>query len=185
MTISDIISSIIKAEGSAYTDHPSDKGGPTKFGITQTTLANYRQKPVSANEVASLTEAEARKIYYARFILEPGFDRVLPLTERLAVELADAGVMSGPSRPILWLQKALNALNKQATLYPDIAEDGDLGDQTYAALSRYLKARGKAGETVLLKALNCLQGEFLIDISRTRQANEDFVFGWLANRVEV
>lgn len=36
----------------------------------------------------------------------------------------------------------------------------------------------------MLRAANCLQGAFYIDISRSRQANEDFTFGWFANRID-
>jgi hypothetical protein len=35
----------------------------------------------------------------------------------------------------------------------------------------------------MLKALNCLQGERYIRIAEGRAASEDFVFGWLANRI--
>lgn len=38
-TIDDIISDIIRAEGTAYTNDPRDSGGPTKYGITQAALA--------------------------------------------------------------------------------------------------------------------------------------------------
>jgi lysozyme family protein len=65
----------------------------------------------------------------------------------------------------------------------DIKEDGDIGPGTVAALKAYLGRRGKQGEQVLLKALNCLQGARYIELARGRSANEAFLFGWLANRV--
>lgn len=184
-TVTDIITEVIAKEGSRYTNHPSDRGGPTKYGITQATLSRFRRQPVSAEQVAALTEKEARQVYYQMFVSDPGFEQVLRLDESIAAELVDSGVMSGPARPTAWLQRALNALNQSGTLYPDIAEDARIGPQTLSALAAYLKARGKSGRVVLLRALNCLQGAFLLEISRTRPANEDFTFGWILQRVEL
>ena len=43
MTDSEIISAILVREGGGrYTDVPADRGGPTKYGITQAALAEYR-----------------------------------------------------------------------------------------------------------------------------------------------
>lgn len=55
--------------------------------------------------------------------------------------------------------------------------------RTLAALRAYLAKRGTEGETVLLKALNCLQGERYIDIAERRPKDEEFVYGWLRARV--
>ena len=52
-----------------------------------------------------------------------------------------------------------------------------------AALRAFLGRRGDAGERVLLKALNCLQGARYIDLAQRRSANESFLYGWIANRV--
>ena len=75
-------------------------------------------------------------------------------------------------------------LNKRATLYPDIAVDGALGPKTISTFQNYLETRGVQASIVMHRALNCLQGEYMIGISEKRQANEDFTFGWLANRVD-
>jgi hypothetical protein len=58
-----------------------------------------------------------------------------------------------------------------------------MGALTIFALGQYLAKRGKAGETVLLRALNCLQGASYIDLAERRKKDETFLFGWLANRV--
>ena len=31
--IEEMIDDILKREGSAYTDHPKDRGGPTRYGV--------------------------------------------------------------------------------------------------------------------------------------------------------
>ena len=66
----------------------------------------------------------------------------------------------------------------------DTAVDGVLGPKTISTFQNYLKTRGAQASIVMHRALNCLQGEYMIAISENRQANEDFTFGWLVNRVD-
>ena len=40
-----------------------------------------------------------------------------------------------------------------------------------------------SGETVLLRALEALQGERYLRLAERRPANEAFLYGWLANRI--
>lgn len=181
--IDDLISDVIRVEGSKYTNDPKDSGGPTKYGITQATLARYRKRPVSASEVAALTEPEARAAYRMLFVDEPGYGPVMAISEAIAAELVDTGVNTGPSRAITWLQQSLNVLNRNGRDFADITEDGKFGPGTLAALKAYLAKRGKEGETVLLRALNSLQGAFYINLARTRAKDEEFVYGWLRTRV--
>jgi lysozyme family protein len=68
--------------------------------------------------------------------------------------------------------------------YPDLVPDGRIGERTLAALDMFLASRGKAGgETVLLRALEALQGERYLRLAERRPANEAFLYGWLANRI--
>ena len=82
-----------------------------------------------------------------------------------------------------FLQRALNALNRNGTDYPDLAVDGAIGTSTLAALASFLDHRGPAGEAVLIKAVEALQGERYLDLAERRPANEAFLYGWLANRI--
>ena len=55
---------------------------------------------------------------------------------------------------------------------------------TLAALDSFLEVRGAShGETVLLRALEALQGERYLRLAEKRPGNEAFLYGWLANRV--
>ena len=79
---------------------------------------------------------------------------------------------------------ALTALNRGGKDYPDLTPDGRIGERTLAALDAYLASRGKrGGETVLLRALEALQGERYLRLAERRPANEAFLYGWLANRI--
>lgn len=181
--IDDLISDVIKVEGSKYTNDPKDSGGPTKYGITQAALSSYRGRAVSASEVAALTEQEARAVYRSRYVDQPGYGPILALSDAITAEVVDAGVNVGPARATTWLQQSLNVLNRNGRDFADIAEDGKCGPGTVAALKTYLGKRGKEGETVLLRALNSLQGAFYINLARTRPKDEEFVYGWLRTRV--
>lgn len=181
--IDQIIDGVLRRESAEYTNHPSDRGGPTKYGITQATLAKERGVLVTPRDVELLTEAEARAIYFRSYVTAPGFEAVVAVSLPIAEELVDAGVLSGPGRVAMWLQVALNALNRQGVDYPDIREDGKVGQETIDALTMYLRKRAKDGVTVLLRALNAQQGAFFLSTARSRPADEDFVFGWLLNRV--
>lgn len=173
-----IIEEIIRREG-GYTDHPDDVGGPTKYGISLAVARLHGWQ----GEMRDLPLDLARRIYLDQFFHRPGFDQIFGLTPAIATELTDTAVNMGPPVAIGFLQRSLNALNNQAHLFPDLKKDGFLGNVTLAALRKFLAARGLEGENVLLKALNCLQGEHYIALAETREQNESFVYGWLKERV--
>ncbi len=183
LTVEGIISEILRKEGSIYTNNPDDSGGPTRYGITLATLARYRGRATTAAEVMRLTETEAREIYHQRYVMEPGFGPILDLSQGICAELVDTAVNAGAARAAEFLQRSLNGLNRQGKDYPDIRVDGQCGPGTLAALRAYLARRGREGETVLLRALNCLQGEFYIGLAERRPKDETFLYGWLKERV--
>ncbi len=180
--IQKIINDVIVREG-GFVNHPSDRGGPSKYGITKSTLAAWRASPVSTEDVRNLTRDEAYEIYFRRYVVDPGFFEIASINSEIAAELVDAGVLSGPKRPIEWLQTALNKFNRAGRLYPDIAVDGVLGPVTIGALRSYLAARGGMGPLVMVRALDSLQGAFFVQIAKAREANQDFIFGWFSHRI--
>lgn len=183
MTPDTIIDGILRAEGSAYTNDPADSGGPTKYGITQATLSAFRGYAVTPDDVAELTEAEARQIYFKRYWLEPRINLLGAHSMKVAAEVMDTGVNAGPSVAVSMLQRALNAFNDRGQLYADLVVDGKAGPATAAALAAFLRRRGVSGEDVLHAALNCLQGAFYTDLVERREKDERFYFGWLRERV--
>ncbi len=99
-------------------------------------------------------------------------------------ELFDSGVNMGPAVAVTFLQRALSALNRHGKDYADLVPDGLIGPGTLQALDVFMTIRGKdAAETVLLRALDALQGERYIRLAERRPANEAFLYGWLANRI--
>jgi len=178
--IEDMIDATIGKEG-GYSNNPADRGGETMWGITKWVA---RQNGY-LGKMSAMPRSVAEQIYRSEYVMKPGFDVVAVTYPKVGAELFDSGVNLGQRWPCLWLQMALNAFNNQGKLYPDIDEDGDIGPATIRSLQSYAAERGPAGEAVLLKALNCLQGARYIDLARGRSANETFIYGWIDKRVEL
>jgi len=177
--VEQLIDAAIEREG-GYVDHPADKGGPTCFGITEAVARAHG----FAGPMRQLPREEAARIYTRLFWLRPRFDEIARRSARIASELFDTGVNMGPAVSATFLQRALTALNRNAGDYPDLVPDGRIGGRTLDALDAFLKLRGtSSGETVLLRALEALQGERYLRLAERRPANEAFLYGWLANRM--
>lgn len=178
MTVEKLIDDLIDREG-GYVDHPADRGGPTRFGITEQVARAFGWK----GPMRDLPESIAFDIYRRRYWLEPRLDEIAAVFPRIADEMFDTAVNMGPGVSIQFVQRALNALNRGASDWPDIAVDGRIGPMTLQALRRYKAVRGDRAEAVLLKALDALQGERYLRLVETRPANEAFLFGWLDKRI--
>lgn len=117
--IDEILNEVIKAEGRKFTNHPDDRGGPTKFGVTLKAYQDYVDPEAAERTIRNLTEAEARAFYRRWYVELPRFDKVHPLVMPL---LVDCGVNHGSQRAAKWFQKAVGA-----------EEDGIIGPKTLAA----------------------------------------------------
>lgn len=107
-----------------YVNVKTDRGGPTKYGITHTTLAAHRGvNTVTADQVKALTLAEAEAIYRKSYWTQSGGD-VLPVG--LDYAAFDFGVNSGPARAVRVLQQTVG-----------VAADGIIGPRTLAAVNSY------------------------------------------------
>jgi lysozyme family protein len=178
MSIDQIIEDVLRAEG-GYVNDPKDAGGETNWGIT---IATARAAGYSG-AMRDLPRETAKGIYRRRYVEAPGFGAIIGMSPAIAAELVDTGVNMGPAVAARFLQRTLNALNRNGRDWPDIAVDGIVGPGTHRALKQALAARGADGERVILRALNALQGARYIELAEGRQANERFVFGWLDKRV--
>lgn len=123
--IEDLISRVIEREG-GYVNHPSDRGGPTKYGITQDTLASWRTRFVMPAEVEAMTEDEARTIYRARY-----FRGLEKITDPKTLEfLFDYSVHSGSGRAVKGVLivlggKKLDEVDHAALFWPLVCERFD------------------------------------------------------------
>lgn len=123
-----------------YSNVKTDRGGPTKYGITHTTLAAHRGvKAVSADQVKALTRQEAEEIYRRSYWAQSGGD-LLPTGLDYAV--FDFGVNSGPARAVKELQAAVG-----------VAQDGIIGETTLNAVRAFVKSKG-LGELIRVYCLD-------------------------------
>lgn len=119
--MNDVIDRVIEREG-GFVDHPDDRGGPTKYGITQRTLSAYLGRQAAAADIRALTRETARDIYWNRFV--KGNNLHLVDDPWLRELLIDATVLWGPDDTIPWLQEAAG-----------VTADGVLGPVTARAVN--------------------------------------------------
>ena len=158
-TVDEILDFVIdRFEGTKFVNHPDDRGGPTKFGITKRTLSRARGETVKSNDIYTLTRKEAKRIYINSYVdpVRGGDLEYGPL--RLAV--IDYAIHSGTKR-------AIKAIQESVSVMPD----GILGPVTWHAIGRFdersLFLKVMAHRTIFLTRL----------VARdTRQTV--FIFGW-------
>lgn len=178
--VDQIIEHIIRVEG-GYVDHPHDRGGPTKYGITEAVAREYGY----TGDMRLLPVSVARGIYRRIYFIEPKLDHIEKRSITLAAELTDTGVNMGTEWPIRFLQTALTVFNQSGRLYPDLTVDGRIGPVTLNALDLFLEARGQEGEQVLVATVDHLQAARYIELALAREKNESFVYGWIKERTRI
>lgn len=103
-----------------YTNHPSDPGGPTNFGITIHDYRKYVKPDAAPNDVETMSLDDAKTIYRARYWNVLCCDE---LAAGLDYAMFDYGVNSGVSRAAKVLQRVLG-----------VSDDGVIGPMTLAAI---------------------------------------------------
>ena len=160
-----------------FTNHPCDPGGATKFGITQWryTTAGYfgSVKKCTAEEA----EAIYKKYYWNRLNLDLVNDFFICLI------LFDIVVNGG--KPVKWLQRTLNVLNRNGKDFPDLKVDGKLGPNTAKILHKALKKKRGSVEVknLIYEAVMALRTVYYIDISEKNPNLEAFTAGWISKRI--
>ena len=102
-----------------YSNHPSDPGGPTNWGITLRDARAYWKQDATATDVRNLPRAVARNIFRSKYWAALACDE-LPAGVDYAV--FDYGVNSGIGRAAKVLQRLLA-----------LPDDGIVGPRTLAA----------------------------------------------------
>ena len=114
----------------------------------------------------------ARKFYRVNYW---DVNRLDEFDQVFSNEMFDTGVNLGVKRAAKFLQRALNYLNRNEDLFPDLVDDGIIGNKTFSAMLRI--ATEKDGE-VLLKIMNVLQGMHYLDYMKKSPTQEKYARGW-------
>ncbi len=166
MYIDDVINDLIRREG-GFSNRPTDRGGPTNHGITQTTLSEWRKKPVTVEDVKNLTEAEAYDIYMSKFFLQNKLDAIPD--KRTQAHLLDAAVLHGPRNAVKFLQETIG--------YDDPkGPDGYIGEKTLKTLVDYLDSGGsweEINDNLVQQRLNLVRQRVL-----NKPDQKEYIEGW-------
>lgn len=163
-----------------YSNHKSDSGGETMYGITEKVARMFGYR----GPMNELPLDFAKSIYKTGYWSRLRLDAVEAVAgEAISHELFDAAVNRGQGTAGQYLQRILNVMNGQGRLWPDIPVDGSVGSVTIGALTAYMQHRQNNGAVVLLRSLVCLRGADYLTLAEAREKDEDFVFGWILNRI--
>lgn len=172
------ISEVIEREGGdKFTNRAADRGGPTRYGVTQDTARRFGY----TGDMAALPFDVAFNVY-GEIWNQCRCDDIASFSTDLAVYVFDFAVNSGEGRAGNRLQRLLNVLNNRGKLYPDITVDGDIGNQTIQSLTAFAKVRGEAGLKMLAEAFNALRIGLCFDLAEKQDSQEENVTGWF-NRI--
>jgi len=158
------VEKVIQLEG-GYVDHEADRGGATKYGITEKLAKKYGYE----GDMKNLSIPKAKEIYRMAFWEKYGLNEIDH--EEVASRVFSFGINAGMSTAIRKLQEGYNLLTDS-----DIAEDGIIGPETLGVINNF----DKSGR--ILDTLKALQAEYYLDIVRNDFSQHVFLAGWL-NRI--
>ena len=149
---------VLRNEG-GFVNNPNDPGGPTSMGITLAVLQTWRQTPLNAQDVASLTVKEASAIYEAKYWRAVCGDRIA--SQAVANHCLDMSVLRGTGAAAKSMQGALG-----------LTQDGAVGPKTLAALNS-----NDPAQFLNLFRANCVAS--FVNIVRARPTSLEFLPGWI------
>jgi lysozyme family protein len=154
-----ILKHILKSEG-GYVNHPADRGGPTNYGITQSTYDGFRlSKSLPTRDVKEIGETEVEDIYRTQYWVPSGAAQVVRDDPWLALVLFDFAVNSGVRVAVLAIQRLVG-----------VKADGIFGRVTHRAVLGHLNN--------LRPRLLAHRYQFYADIVRRNPSQAAFILGW-------
>lgn len=170
------VNQIILIEG-GYSNKPSDKGGATKYGITEKVA---RQNGYTG-DMRYLPGNKAKEIYYKQYWLQSKADKVAIMSFNIAFLLFDFGVNSGVKNAVKKIQKVFN---EKYGINPKLAIDGVFGNKTLNAFNT-LQSYKKDNEFIFIEFEKYYISEILKYYTSLKNPNTGFSkngAGWV-NRV--
>lgn len=166
-----------------YVDDPTDTGGETYRGIARrynpswsgwSIIDDEKGKAAFPQQLGSngTLQYSVQCFYKEKYWDVNCLDE---FSQDLSNEMFDTGVNMGTVRAAKFLQRALSYLNRNEKLFPDLVDDGIIGDKTFSAMIRI--AHEKDGE-ILLKVMNVLQGMHYLDYMKKSPTQEKYARGW-------
>lgn len=162
-----MIDDILEREGSEFTNDPLDRGGATKFGITQRTWTQYVNLfPLAAPiDVANITEPEARKFYAVMYYRPLAWINDIELRELVL----DSAVNCGAELAVKWLQRASSCL----------AIDGVIGPETRMRVNEFGNATRGIDAGPLRRMVIDQREDHYIAVCKRDPSQLRFLSGWM------
>lgn len=177
---------VFQMEG-IYSNDPTDPGQETVYGCSRKFWPNepfwssvdkikaenpgndkkWKELISNSETIKSGINSFYRREFWDSFHLDE-------MPQNIANEIFEQSVNIGIKQCTLHIQRTLNLLNKDASLWKDTAEDGKFGNETYSLLKKGLDYDAFC----VLGTLNLFQGKFYIELKK-----EKYIRGWLNNRV--
>ncbi|MHA1816975.1 MAG: glycoside hydrolase family 108 protein [Candidatus Heimdallarchaeaceae archaeon] len=169
-----------------YSHDPDDAGGETYKGIARKyngswsgwdIIDHHREEsdfPSCLDKIVGLQNS-VHSFYKEKYWDVNKLDDVD--SQALAEEMFDTGVNMGVGRAAKFLQKSLNYLNRNGSLYEDLSVDGAIGPASLGALKTVLRG---GDEDVLLKMMNTLQGQHYMNYMDSNPVQKKYARGWFS-----
>ncbi|HNP80149.1 MAG TPA: glycosyl hydrolase 108 family protein [Nitrospira sp.] len=152
---------VLSLEG-GLSQHPADRGGVTKYGISQRSHPDL--------DIAALTEADAKALYRGEY-WHPLFDRITDQAK--ASKIFDLCVNLGTTGGITLLQRAIN---QERGVRGHVDVDGRFGAQTLMAVN-LMPVRQ------FLRAVRARQVRHYVNIVLEDASQLAFLDGWINRAV--
>ena len=151
---------LLEEEG-GWSNHPSDRGGATMYGITQSTYNAWRKKKGRpAQPVRLVSKEEAKELYNEEYWKAASCDKLPWPINYLTF---DAAVNSGVKRAKQWLQTGLHC-----------QPDGIVGQATIQAAEQAVAT----GNTSALLGIVDARTVFLARLVQSQPSQAAFLLGW-------
>ena len=179
-----------------YANHPNDRGGETLCGIARRChpglvlwkLVDAEKDHPSFRQGSAAFTRHLRQIpglleqvtaFYRNLFNSLGLASD-DIPQDLANEMYEQVVNLGQGGHTRYLQRICNAFNynkkAKAALFPDLQEDGALGNRTRAALRVLIEKR--TTQAVLVHALNAAQAMHYVNLAARDETQRCFLDGW-------
>lgn len=146
---------IIYHEG-GYSNHAEDRGGETKYGISNRSYPHL--------DIKNITLDQARQIYYCDFWIKGEYEQIID--ECVSIKLFEISINTGTVQANNLIQRALRSTGKS------VVEDGIIGQIT-------LKAINEVDPTDLLAALKSEAAGYYRLLAQANPSQKQFITGWL------
>jgi lysozyme family protein len=170
-----------------YSNDPNDAGGETYKGIARTYNGDWDgwvtidecKKMVSCDKFPDCLDDKddlqdnVHAFYKKKYWDINKLDDFA--SQDIAEEMFDTGVNMGVGRAAKFLQKSLNYLNRNGSLYSDLVVDGAIGGASLSALNKVLSG---GDDKILLTMLNVLQGNHYMEYMDKDPIQRKYARGW-------